>query len=304
MQLYIDQGTSQFITDPLFKSPLPELSFKRGDDATINLAFVSGNTSLSAVSGIGLRFGIKQAGDYDGSPIVYTDEYTTAGTNYVLNPSFNTTALNSLLSGDASSVAGMLEIEVTASGIVTSTNTQAVTINNDVIKNGELTPTVLPTPLEWLGDNQIALDSTPYIAYVTFDPATFIDPVPLYDTSGANYSSDGETTPAVAGNWFSLEYSSFFSGWLLIPSYDGTTFTPDVSWLKTGLSAFPPAGTYEAVGPADPEYQFVDIAVTTQNTKDTHRFLASQDDLYVNIGALSGASQNWRKITTTAIATL
>lgn len=304
MQLYIDTATNGFITDPLFKSPLPELSFKRGDDATINVAFVSGNTALSAVNSRTIKFAIKQAGDYDGSPIVYTDTYTTAGTNYVLNPSFNTTALNSLLSGDAPSVAGMLEIEVTAGGIVASTNTQAVTISNDVIKNGELTPTVLPTPLQWLGDNQIALNSTPYIGYATFDPATLINPVALYDTSGSNYSSDGETTPAVTGEWFSLEYSSYYSGWLLIPYYDGTTFTPDVSWLKTGLSAFPPAGTYEVIGTSDPEYQFVDVAVTTPETLNTHRFLANENDLYVNIGALSGASQNWRLVTTTAIVTL
>lgn len=312
MQLYIDQGTNSFITDPLFKSPLPELSFKRGDSATVNLAFVSGNTSLSAVSGKSLKFGVKQAGDYDGAYLVYTDTYTTAGTNYVLKPSFNTTNLNALLSGDIASVAGMLEVTWSDNGIDEfSSNTQAITINNDVNKLGEAPPYVLPVPLEWLGNNQIALSSTPYVAQVTLLPTFGIPPVPLFPTiSGSIYSSNGNTTAPVSGNWFDLRYSSGNNGWLSNWWVDQIQTAQDSQWLLTGLSAFPPSGAYEGTNISTPELQYIQVATTTQNTKDTHRFLANSNteygnnELFVNIGALSGISQNWRKITTTAIATL
>jgi hypothetical protein len=311
MILYIDTTTNQFITDPLFKSPLPELSFKRGDSAKVNLQFVSGTTALSAVSGKSIKFGIKQAGDYDGSYLVYADTYVTNGVNYVLEPSFNTTNLNALLSGDLPSVAGMLEVTTSNDGVTeTSSNTQGVTILNDVNKLGGEPPYVLPVPLEWLGNNQIALSSTPYVAQVSFLPTTGVSAASLFPTiSSTVYSSNGSLTTSLCDNWFDLRYSNPDSGWLVNWYEGGSQADYDSQWLLAGLSAFPPSGRYTSTNSSLTAYEFIQVVTTTQTTKNSYRFLANSNtvynnnELFVNIGALSGASQNWRKITTTAIAT-
>jgi hypothetical protein len=291
MQLYIDSSTNQFITDPLFKSPLPELSFKRGDDATVNLTFVSGNTSLSAVSGIGLKFAIKQAGDYDGSPIVYTDEYTTAGTNYVLNPSFNTTALNSLLSGDVASVAGMLEIEWTVSGVVASSNTQAVTINNDVIKNGELTPTVLPTPKDWLFDNLFGI-GTPYPITLTDIAGTNLSPI-LYGTFPL-FTTDGTSSPAMAGYWTSLSFDYSENLWRVQRYLDGSEDT-DGNYYGGGSNDSAIVGGVFIQPTTSDEITVNVLSYTNQATISANRFLTDNVDLYANLG--TAESQNWVKLT-------
>ena len=173
MQLYIDTDTNGFITDPTFKAPLTQVSFKRGDSATINLSFVSGVSSLSAVNSRTLKFGIKKDGDYDGEYLVFTNEYTTNGYNYVLKPSFNTTTLNNLLSGDTPSVAGMLEVTWIVSGDEFSSNTLLVTINNDVNKNDVNPPQDFQDPVTWLGENVIGLPSTPWAARILSYPTSF-----------------------------------------------------------------------------------------------------------------------------------
>jgi hypothetical protein len=292
MQLFIDTATNAFITDPLFKSPLQELSFKRGDTATINVAFVSGNTSLSAVSGKEIKFAIKQAGDYDGAPIVYTDVYTTAGTNYVLNPSFNTTALNSLLSGDIPSIAGMLEIEVIQSGIIDSTNTQSVTIQNDVIKNDELAPTSLPTPKEWLFDNLFGI-GTPYPITILDDVGTNLSSE-LYGTFPV-FTTDGLTSPAMDGYWTSLTFDYSEDLWRLQLYLDGSEDT-DASWygggasdtvIVEGLFTNPVTETEVTVGVLD----FTNTATISGN-----RFLkdSAGTSLYVNLG--TAENQSWTKL--------
>jgi hypothetical protein len=291
MQLYIDQGTNGFITDPLFKSPLPELSFKRGDDATINLAFVSGNTSLSAVSGIGLKFGIKQAGDYDGSPIVYTDEYTTAGTNYVLNPSFNTTALNSLLSGDVASVAGMLEIEWTVSGVVASSNTQAVTINNDVIKNGELTPIILPTPKDWLFDNLFGI-GTPYPIALTDIAGKNLSPF-LYGTF-PYFSTDGTATVPLTGYFTTLQFDIAENAWRVQRYLDANEDT-DGNYYGGGSDDSAIVGGVFTEPNTSEEITVNVLSYTNQETISANRFLTDNVDLYANLG--TAESQNWVKLT-------
>jgi hypothetical protein len=308
MILYIDTTTNQFITDPLFKSPLPELSFKRGDSAKVNLQFVSGTTALSAVSGKSIKFGIKQAGDYDGSYLVYADTYVTNGVNYVLEPSFNTTNLNALLSGDLPSVAGMLEVTTSDDGVTeTSSNTQGVTILNDVNKLGGEPPYVLPVPLEWLGNNQMALSSSPYPAFATFATGTSLSATPLfYAAAGlygsSVYSSNGAVPQPLTGKWFQLAYNGT-SGWDLRYYNNGSQPAQDSTWFKASTNTFPPNGTYTVTNGNLSAFQYVNIATTTDYTKNNYRFLANNNNLYANIGALSGASQNWRVITTTAIAT-
>lgn len=289
MQLFIDLGTNQLITDPLFKSPLPELSFKRGDSATVNLQFISGNTALSAVADKDIKFAIKTAGDYDGDPLVFTDEYTTSGVNYILKPSFNTTPLNALLSGDLPSVSGMLEIEVIQDGEIASSNTQSVTIFNDVIKNGELTPTVLPSPIEWLAQNSI-VEGVPTNAFI-FEGVTDFEGTlfPTPSASGYYYTSNGGTTVPSTGLFATVAFDSFENTYRLDRILDGDV---DGTWYGGGSVAGvgPTNGTWINSGAV---YADLDVTINELTTSELGNFYrepleqftdVSDRFLYVNLG--------------------
>lgn len=162
MRLYISTDTQSFITEPAFRAPVNSVTFKRGDAAQVNIQFVSGSTALSAISGKQIKFGLKESGDYDGDYLVYKDTYTVSGNDFVLVPSFNTEALNTLLGHDALSgnvlndvaaVNTMLEVSWSDDGSSWySTNTIVATVNNDVIKGSEGTPLATPDAQDWLDD--------------------------------------------------------------------------------------------------------------------------------------------------------
>lgn len=318
MRFYISTDTQSFITEPAFRAPVNSVSFKRGDTAQVNIQFVSGSTALSAVSGKLLKFGLKEEGDYDGDYVVYQTAYTTSGNDFVMVPSFNTDALNLLLghdplSGnilpDVAAVDTMLEVSWSDDSGTSwySTNTITATINNDVNKGNEGTPLATADPVDWLVANQMAFDSTPYVVQVSLLSGVALAPTALYPTiSGSVYSSNGSLTAAAAGNWFDLRYSSGDSGWLVDWYVDGIQSAQDSQWLLTSAEALPPAGIYAGITTTDPNYEYVRVVTTTEDTKNTHRFLANSNneygnnELYVNIGG-SSENQNWRKITTTAI---
>jgi len=154
MNLYIDSGSipPRFISEPTFKSQIDSLQFKRGDSAYINLNFVSGNTSLSAVSGVQIIFGAKLVGDYDGALVVSTSGYNIVNNSYQFSPNFNTTSINSYLSGDASSLTLHGEITWSNDNGATWTTTQEIPIvvTNDIIKLTEASPLPSQTFLDYI----------------------------------------------------------------------------------------------------------------------------------------------------------
>lgn len=182
MKLYISTDTNSFVQDPLFPAPVQSVAFKRGDSATVELIFVSNNTSLSAISGRDITFGIKESGKYDGPYIVAAEDYTISGDSYILNPNFNTVALNTLLnhgdSDDTNDVASVtLMLEVTWSDNATdfySTNTIQAIVSNDVNKGGETSPIASQTLVEWLEEYRplpLSLSSAPVNSGVIVDPS-------------------------------------------------------------------------------------------------------------------------------------
>jgi len=166
-QIYIDADNYNFISDPNFKSGATAYSFKRGDKINLYVNLVSGNTVLSAVSGRSIKFGVKEKGKYDSNFVVSTSSYAistspfTGLASYLLEPSFNTVALNQLLSAfdnepgnDQVFVTLMGEITTSLDGVnFDSTNTVDIIVNNDVIRDNESTPLINPSPLEWLCTN-------------------------------------------------------------------------------------------------------------------------------------------------------
>lgn len=197
MKLYISTDTNTFIQEPLFPAPLQSVSFKRGDSATVELIFVSNSTSLSAISGKQITFGIKETGKYDGSYVVLAEDYTVNEYSYILKPSFNTVALNSLLnsgdgndSNDIGSFSGMLEVTWSDNGIDWySTNTISAIVNNDVNKGGEASPLPSKTMGEWMGENIISFDP----------PYTFEATATGYDSNSYVLQTTAKA-PGAAGN--------------------------------------------------------------------------------------------------------
>jgi hypothetical protein len=161
MILYIsDEG--KLVNDPNFLLPVTALDFKRGDNTTIRLKFLSGTTPLAADPARVIEFGCKPTGVYDTNFTVYADTYVIDGNDfYVFNPNFNTVALDELLNNDADDTNDIASVtlisEFTWSDDLrvswNSTQTYNAIVANDVIRNNEDTPLANPEPLEWLCTN-------------------------------------------------------------------------------------------------------------------------------------------------------
>lgn len=167
MQLTIDLGITSLVASATNRTPVSNLSFKRGDSVSIAIQFVLNGTvtdleefyaaalaaaGLTAVTG---KFGLKVPGKYDdgfivsdnGAGWVKTGSGITAV--YTFQPSFNTVALNGLLDytgGPLDSAPLMGEIEWIAGSILQSSNTFTATVANDVIKDDESEPEEIPSP--------------------------------------------------------------------------------------------------------------------------------------------------------------
>lgn len=199
-QIYIDADNYNFISDPNFKSGTTAYSFKRGDKINLYVNLVSGNTVLSAVSGRSIKFGVKEKGKYDGNFVVSTSSYAistspfTGLASYLLEPSFNTVALNQLLSAfdnepgnDQVFVTLMGEITTSLDGVnFDSTNTVDIIVNNDVIRGDESTPLINPSPVEWLCTNLASL-SCPIASNTSISTTTG----QIYSQSGSVFTTSG-----------------------------------------------------------------------------------------------------------------
>ena len=151
MKLYVDLETLQLIDAPGFRSPVTSLRFKRGDAATLEVAFLSSSASVRSRIGdsdtLAMQFGIKAAADYAGGYLVHETEWTMPSDTdvspvYVCSPSFNTTALNAAIgvggSTELAALEAMAEITwVDGSGKPASTRTFEIIIENDVNRGTE-----------------------------------------------------------------------------------------------------------------------------------------------------------------------
>jgi hypothetical protein len=258
MNIFIDTANNTLINDPLFKSGVDNLSFKRGDDTKLFLNFVSGNTALSATAGPRIIFGAKQSGDYDASSfVVATSGYSIVNNSYLLTPSFNTSTLNALLSGDISSINLMGEISVSydSGASWTSTNTFGITVNNDVIRNNNAAPEDLPNPIDWLNEqrppalfDQLNTPVDAFIETIHFSLSGNI--ITLLTASGNQWTSDGSDVPPVSGTWYRIIKQDVYSHWQLDKfvneTYIGYVYSSGVQnswnpsladWSPNGLSA-------------------------------------------------------------------
>ena len=209
MKLYVDLETLQLIEAPGFRSPVTSLRFKRGDAATLEVAFLSSAASVYSLIGdratLAMQFGIKAAADYAGGYLVHEPAWTMPAEDavapvYVCAPSFNTTALNTALgvggSTELATLTAMAEITwVDSSGEPASTRTFEIAIENDVNRGTEGTPLSNPTPEAWLSARAPRIDTsrplTPaelLMANANFGDEPTLDPVVL-DPTPFTYST-------------------------------------------------------------------------------------------------------------------
>lgn len=165
MNLYVDLDALQLRASLTDARRVSGIEVKRGDALPLVVRFVQGGSQVRLDSTTVINFAIKENGNYDDDPLVLESSFSASTVEdpdsdprYTATPSLNTTELNALFSidGDSSndpkSVVAMGELTWEATGDTgpTSTRTFSVTVENDVYRGSESTPTSQPTPEAWL----------------------------------------------------------------------------------------------------------------------------------------------------------
>ena len=202
VRLYIDLDTQTLVSGLGTRTPVPEIRFKRGDSARIEVQFFRGVTPLQLTAGATGKFALKELNKYDSDPVVsgnWTLEGAGALALYVFSPNFNTEALNDLLfhgdadeDNDVASVVLMGEIEWIVGAAIYSTRTVRVIVDNDVIKDTDGTPLAVETPIDWLGARlmtRTAAQGSPISALV--NSVTTVSADPRVDAKTLIYAGPG-----------------------------------------------------------------------------------------------------------------
>lgn len=126
---------------------LTKLEFKRRDNDSIELVFLRAGEVQELSSGTTARLGIKADADYDSEFLALTT-LTQSGTGeatvYSGELNLNTTAISTAFAAEPVTFAAMLEVEWTTGSVISSSQTLAVTIFNDVIRGDEGAAIALP----------------------------------------------------------------------------------------------------------------------------------------------------------------
>ena len=172
MQIVIDLDTRKPQRSLTDSRTATQFDFKRGDDAIVEILFVRGGVQTQLTAGIAITFGVKLRGRYDSLPLVQSNDFTLSGSGatakYIGYPSFNTEELNEALgidddeSNDIAVLDLMGEISWTepTTEILTSSETFAVRVNNDVNREDDAPPNALPSPSDWLDARAVRFDKS------------------------------------------------------------------------------------------------------------------------------------------------
>ena len=160
MQIFVDLDTRKLRRSVSNSSPVTTLDFKRGDTELMEIFYVQNNAQVQLAAGAVISFGAKIKDAYDGAALVFEDDFTLSGSGatakYSANPSFNTVPLDDALmvddnpANDLKLLDLMGEITWNDDGVITSSVTFAVRVNNDVLRGDEGTPSSLPDPADWM----------------------------------------------------------------------------------------------------------------------------------------------------------
>ncbi|MEI6492987.1 MAG: hypothetical protein WCO94_10600 [Verrucomicrobiota bacterium] len=143
MRLFLDLDTRSFIESAQFQRTVSSLVLKRRDHLPVDVQFLRSGVVVELASGASGKLGLKADKDFNGSFAASDLEWTKFGTGdattYRFDLNLNTVQINALFAGvpTPSSVALMLEIEWAEADLRTSSNTLAVTLENDIVRGDE-----------------------------------------------------------------------------------------------------------------------------------------------------------------------
>jgi hypothetical protein len=206
MKIFIDLDTRKLRVSAANSQPAMPPKVKRGDDTPMEVIYVRGTTKEQLAVASVITFACKTKGEYDGTAVVYDNDFTLSGSGssavYSARPSFNTAALNAalMLDADTSNDKASIELmgEITwvdgVTGAVTSTETFAVFVENDVIRGDEAAP---------------AAGSTPIGTTVPVNGAVGVKQKAVYTLTGGDITADGNIrfTVNADGTPFDIEFA-------------------------------------------------------------------------------------------------
>jgi len=143
MRLFLDLDTRSFIESAQFQRALSSLVLKRRDHLPVDVQFLRSGVVVELATGATGKLGLKADKDFNGSFAASDLEWAKSGTGdattYRFDLNLNTVQINALFAGvpTPASVALMLEIEWTEGDLRTSSNTLAVTLENDIVRGDE-----------------------------------------------------------------------------------------------------------------------------------------------------------------------
>jgi hypothetical protein len=148
MRLYFDLDLRQLVTSPGVRQVVANVALTRGDALDLEVQFVRAGV-VQDPDPDSLFFCVKQAGDFDGEPLVLTTDFVKTGSGttayWTCQPNLNTTQLDEALGvGEAVDIPTL-----TASGEIgfviddrqTTCRLFRCLIENDLFRGGEGTPT-------------------------------------------------------------------------------------------------------------------------------------------------------------------
>lgn len=279
MRIDIDLDSNLWVSQSGTRYGVQEVEFKRATSSSLDVRFWRSGAIVELAAGALGKFAIKPDGEFDAAPLVLSETWTKSGTGsatvYRFTPDFNGEALADLLgSGDGDSanderfIAAMAEIRWEIDGAISRTQTVAVRVYNDVIKDEDGTPLSVPSPEDWLDAQRPPT--------ITRTAAEGPPDVPLIRVAGT-LSADGEETTVFAdmpyrglyggknryadqagSSEYSAEWSSGSSRWELRAPMGGlwtsteNVATPDLvnTWTPQGDSTGSPDVTLYAALPS------------------------------------------------------
>ena len=147
MMIYVDLATGNIIQSLTFPRQLDSLMLKRGDNLQLQVIF--SNNGVQAEVGNGTEtgiLGIKSQGNYGGGYLASAMGWTKNGAGssavYTFNLNLNTEELATAFGADPepSDIPAVIEVQWSVGGMVASTLTLSITIQNDVIQGDEGVP--------------------------------------------------------------------------------------------------------------------------------------------------------------------
>jgi hypothetical protein len=153
VKLYVDLNLEEFVSGPGLNARPRGVKWKRNDAGSVVIQFCRGGTLVDLGAGAAVVFSVKESGKYDMDPLIHADNFTppaVSGEEYVASPTFDTVAIDAALNVDAdlendvAELASMCEVSWKVSGKGwLSTGTQAMEIQNDVIRDDDELPELI-----------------------------------------------------------------------------------------------------------------------------------------------------------------